>query len=317
MTATQLAHQNQREVNNDSTSPVPLPLNAANNGTDASLPVYTPQNSQPASESLSHQREQAADNGAFMQSASAYMTSEPTEREGFRFDLNPDLAFSPSRHNQIADYQMASQLESDIFGLDFNSQEPYAAEPDAPASASASTSKGASTDSFSEEGCFCVSDLMHYLNGKMDVARARSSPLGALRALNEVSERLILCGENHSSLWYCIMLALYQDTEERLGPTRECREMLDEDSRDRISQPSARSNKTGMAALDDQLADAGRDTSAILKAFTVLSTVAVALPFKLRMNSNMAPSREFTSAFAKKLQETFEKRLIRATDTSG
>lgn len=196
-------------------------------------------------------------------------------------------------------HSLQSLLETENLDLPLTAQEPYASSSD--------LFDPVLTDGSGEEGCLCISDLLHSLRTRADSAMAKTGSLEALRALNEVSERLLLCSEHHTNLWYFIILALYHDTEERLLS-------VEDGPRGRGKEPPGAPDP--MVAPETRLNRTDPRIRPVFKAFTVLSTVAASLPFRLQLDLNTAPDLDLMTAFTKRLQDRFGQRLHQTTTSA-
>ncbi|KAI1868695.1 uncharacterized protein JN550_006270 [Neoarthrinium moseri] len=173
--------------------------------------------------------------------------------------------------------------------------------------------------------------------------QAKTGPFEAINMLNEVSERFVMCDGSHSSLWYLILLALYQDADERGVPG------LPSIPDSRTQVPTAeigvsRTHDDGMThqteasgpvggpqvpswsqssgslltspkrtlEVDRDSTQRSTERSIMLKAFIIISTVSTTLPFKFGATGDgVACDLELVKVYADKLREKFERRLTK------
>ncbi|KAK6213284.1 hypothetical protein QIS74_09286 [Colletotrichum tabaci] len=281
--------------------------------------AYHEQPKLPTSQNLGHSETQP-------ELSSITPKASPSVTNSFDCD---DMTFGLSRYSQAPPPSLSSRLEADMLDFDLGGHEGrYAVEP-------ASTESASTHSDFDDEGCLCLSDLVHSLNFKMDIGRGKKDPHEVICILNEISERFIQCEDNHSSLWYIVLLALYQDANENLNQYKDpSRETLSrsQSQRDLLDQTGSLSqNNTGGREYQHRrhgnhpgpnpnITDSctaqrsAKKRSIVLKAFLNLSTIITALPFKLSIPDDDAPDQAYVTAFARKLLGKFEGQLTRAIE---
>ncbi|KAK6849301.1 hypothetical protein PG995_013134 [Apiospora arundinis] len=226
----------------------------------------------------------------------------PISRSDAVFD-NPES----SRHTGLpTDHPTTSQLEAEIMDFDFEGNDHYVLGHD--------PSDTASVSDASVDGCFCLADLVQSAEAKADLGQTKAGSLDVVRRLNEASERLIHCEENHGGILYSMLLALYEDAESCLSLAQLCGPKQRRPSlTGAVGLGKSNSSNNGGVTLHGTTADmeAGSSifTSVIFKAFTALSTVVAALPFKPGTNLDQA-HQDVVIAYAQKLRNKFGSRLI-------
>ncbi|TQN67326.1 hypothetical protein CSHISOI_08135 [Colletotrichum shisoi] len=296
----------------------PTSLNCTTGGVQGLHKVlaYHEQPKLPTSQNLGHSETQPA-------LSSITPKDSPSVTNSFDSD---DMAFGLSRYSQTPPPPLSSRLEADMLDFDLGSHEGrYAMEP-------ASTESASTQSDSDEEGCLCLSELVHSLTFKMDIGQAKKDPHEVICILNEISERFIQCDDTHSSLWYIVLLALYQDADENLSRHKESsRETLNRShlQKDVLDQPGGLSQENNGGRMrqhhrhgnhpgqNPNIADSctaqrsAKRRSVVLKAFLNLSTIITALPFKLSVPDDDAPDQALITAFARKLLGKFERQLTR------
>ncbi|KAK8122638.1 hypothetical protein PG984_011308 [Apiospora sp. TS-2023a] len=249
--------------------------------------------------SMTHERMPAPDR--------THRRDNPPSSNGSADDLYRNM-FPPGSQSDVATFdssvssgqtdrstqQMASHLEAEIMDFDFDGSNQYTMEQDASDTDSVAASIGGG------EGCFCLADLVQSLEAKTDLGHTKAGSLEVVRRLNEASERLIHCEEPHSGILYSMLLALYEDAEACLSPVR-------------AGGPKSRPDGETTGGLSHGKTTteliSNMSTSIVFKAFTALSTVAAALPFKPGTNIDKL-HQDVVIAYAQKLRNKFGGRLM-------
>ncbi|KAK6833376.1 hypothetical protein PG987_008070 [Apiospora arundinis] len=276
-------------------------------------PDYRPAAESRTPKTLVHQRETAPGRQNDQDNLPSGNSAEEIYCQGFHPISRSDAVFDnpeSSRHTGLpTDHPTTSQIEAEIMDFDFEGNDHYVLGHDPSDTASVSDS--------SVDGCFCLADLVQSAEAKADLGQTKAGSLEVVRRLNEASERLIHCEENHGGILYSMLLALYEDAESCLSLAQLCGPKQRRPSPTGAvglgkSNNNSNSNNAGVTlhgTAADMEAGSSIFTSIIFKAFTALSTVVAALPFKPGTNLDQA-HQDVVIAYAQKLRNKFGSRLI-------
>ncbi|KAK2007419.1 hypothetical protein LZ32DRAFT_662877 [Colletotrichum eremochloae] len=232
-------------------------------------------------------------------------------RDELRLGCQSETVFETSvspRHVDISTQPMTSQLDADIMDFDFGGNENYEMDNGAFDTASVADS--------SDDGCLCLSDLVQSFEARTDSCQTKADSLEVVRILNETSERLIHCKETHSGIWYSMLLALYEEAEGSLSSLQSGEQTSGGVSHLHTSHPRREGpSDKPIRAREQPRSGSGTSsvlTSTIFKAFTALSTVVAALPFKSQANIDKA-HQDVVVMYAERLRNKFRSRLVEIT----